>query len=251
MTSKTSLLQKPFLDPADTLILVTGASGHIASNIIKEALDLGYHVRGTARTQEKCSATIREHDNNPNYTTAIVSDFSHPSSQIDDAVRGVDSIIHVASDTTFSEDADHVIGSVVAGTLNFLRAAAAEPRVKRFTLTSSYVAALLPRPGVEGVVVTSDSWADEAVDAARNAKGQAVGPNPYPYVVYGASKVEGEKALWRFAEEEKPSFVVNAVLPSFNSGRIVGSVGPTGVFAIRALREGSAAIKSGLVARKS
>lgn len=238
MASKNVLAQTPCLDPANTLILVTGASGYIASNVIKEALDLGYQVRGTARTQEKCDATIKEHNNHPNYTTAVVSDFSQPSDEIDAAVRGVDSVIHVASDTTFSEDADKVIGSVVAGTENFLRAAAKEPKVRRFTLTSSSTAVLVPKPGVEGIVVTADTWDDEAVDTARNKKGQSIGPNNYAFCVYAASKTEGERAMWEFVKKEKPGFVANAVLPNFNTGRVIGSSGATGGFAINLLKGG-------------
>lgn len=237
MAPQVKLLREPSLPPSSTLILVTGASGHIASNIVREALELGYHVRGTARTTKKCETTVAEHNSHPNYTTAVVSDYSHPSDEIDAAVKGVDSIIHVASDTTFSDDADHVIGTVVAGTENFLRAAAKEPSVKRFTLTSSSAAALISHPGVEGIVATVDTWDDEAVEAAKT-KGTTIGPNIYPFLVYCASKTQGERALWRFVKNEKPSFVANAILPDFNIGRIVGSAGATGVYAIRLFKEG-------------
>ena len=43
---------------------------------------------------------------------------------------------------------------------------------------------------------------------------------PPPYTVdrailsYLASKVEAEKALWKFVDERKPGFTVNAVLPA-------------------------------------
>ncbi|KAI3395333.1 hypothetical protein diail_1446 [Diaporthe ilicicola] len=238
MAPQLKLLREPFLDPSSTLILITGASGHIASNIVREALTLGYHVRGTARTEEKCKKTVAEHHSHPNYTTAVVSDYSHPSDEIDAAVKGVDSIIHVASDTTFSDDADHVIGTVVAGTENFLRAAAKESKVKRFTLTSSSAAALISHPGVEGIVATADTWDDEAVEAAKT-KGTEIGPNTYPFLVYAASKTQGERALWRFMKDEKPSFVANSILPDFNLGRIVGSAGATGVYVIRLFKEGA------------
>ncbi|KAL2276370.1 hypothetical protein FJTKL_00963 [Diaporthe vaccinii] len=238
MTSPIELLREPFLAPSSTLVLVTGASGHIAANIVREALGLGYHVRGTARTSEKCKKTVAEQHNHPNYSTAVVSDFSHPSDEIDAAVKGVDSIIHVASDTSFSEDADQVVSSVVAGTENFLRAAAKEPKVKRFTLTSSSTAALLAKPGVEGIVATADTWNDEAVEAAK-VKGTSIGPNWYAYIVYAASKTQGERALWNFMKNEKPSFVANAILPDFNTGRVVGSAGATGTFAIQLFKEGT------------
>lgn len=239
MASQTKLLREPVLAPSSTLVLVTGASGHIGSNIVREALNLGYRVRGTARTSEKCKITVAEH-NHPNYSTAVVSDYSHPSDEIDAAVKGVDSIIHVASDTTFNDDADFVIGTVVAGTEHFLRAAAREPTgsVKRFTLTSSSTAVMLPKPGVEGIVLTTDTWNDEAVEAAK-VKGTTIGPNIYPYVVYAASKTQGERALWKFVKEEKPSFVVNAILPDTNFGRVVGSAGATGGIAIQLFKEGT------------
>ena len=43
--------------PPASLILVTGASGHIAGHIVHEALLAGYRVRGTARTAAKCAHT--------------------------------------------------------------------------------------------------------------------------------------------------------------------------------------------------
>lgn len=238
MSTKPTLSETPVLDPSSTLILVTGASGHIASNIAKEALELGYHVRGTARSQEKCDATVKEHNSHPNYSTVVVPDFANPSAEIDAAVKGVDSIIHVASDMTFSQDPEKVITPVVQGTENFLRAAAREPKVKRFTLTSSSMAAVLSKPNVEGIVTTVDSWNDEAVDAAWNKRGQPLGPYHYAAIVYAASKAEGERALWKFVKEEKPSFVANAILPNWNTGRIVGSAGATGPYAIRLFKEG-------------
>lgn len=240
MASQIKLLREPFLAPSSTVILVTGASGYIGANIVREALDLGYHVRGTARTSEKCESTVAEQHNHPNYSTAVVPDFSHPSDEIDAAVKGVDSIIHVASDTSFSDDADKVIGTTVAGTENFLRAAAKEPRVKRFTLTSSSTAVMLPKPGVEGVA-TTDTWNDEAVEAAKT-KGTTIGPNWYAYIVYAASKTQGERALWNFVKKEKPSFVANAILPDFTTGRVVGSAAVTGQLAIRLFKDGAISV---------
>lgn len=230
------LLKKPFLDPSKTTVLVTGASGFIGSHVVNEALLLGYSVRGTARSQAKADATSKTF-NSSKYSTAIVSDFTHDTDGIANAVKGVDAIIHVASDTTFSEDVDAVVGGVVKGVEHFLEAAAKEPKVKRFVLTSSSTAALLPIPNKE-VTVTKDSWNDVAVDAAYNKKGESVGPNPYPFIVYAASKTEGEKAVWKFMKEKKPHFQANAVLPNANTGRILDSVGATGGMAIGVWKDG-------------
>jgi len=235
------LLGKPALDPETTTILVTGASGHIAGHIVNEALKLGYKVRGTARTQEKCEKTKKIYDN-PKYSTVIVSDFSKPSHEIEDAVKGVQSVMMVASDTTFSDDAEQVIGGVVAGVEAFLKAAAKQESVKRFTLTSSSTAVLVPRPGVE-VTVGTDTWDDEAVEGAWTRKGQGIGVNPYAFVVYAASKTEGERAMWKFLEREKPGFVCNAVLPNMNMGKVLegGSTGATGGVMIDLFKEGKKA----------
>ena len=62
--------------PAGSLILVTGASGYIGSHVVNEALEAGYKVRGTARTQEKADNTRKIFKNHPNYSTAIAADFS-------------------------------------------------------------------------------------------------------------------------------------------------------------------------------
>lgn len=144
----------------------------------------------------------------------------------DEAVQGCDAVIHVASDTTFSPDPNKVIKPTVDGVLSILHSAAEAGSVKRFVLTSSSTAALLPKPNTE-LTVTVDTWDQEAVNIAN-------APPPYTqeraFAVYAASKTEGERALWKFMKDEKPGFVANAVLPNFNMGRILkdGSPGATG-----------------------
>lgn len=78
---------------------------------------------------------------------------------------------------SLSEDADLVINGVVAATRNILRAAAREPSVKRFTLTSSSTAVTSPKPGVKGIILTTDKWNDKAVEAAM--AGRTIKPNPH------------------------------------------------------------------------
>lgn len=192
--------------PKGSTILVTGASGFIGSHVVQEALNAGYKVVGTARSDEKAENTKKIFNNNPNYSTTIVKDFQHEGA-FDAAVQGVDSIIHVASDTTFDSDPNKVVKPTVAGVTSILRSAAKSPSVKRFVLTSSSAAVLLPHPGKE-VSVTADDWNQEALDLAW-------APPPYEadraFAVYAASKTEGEKALWKFVKDEKPNFIVNTV----------------------------------------
>ncbi len=40
----------------------------------------------------------------------------------------------------------------------------------------------------------------------------------HPYYSYCVGKAEGEKAIWKFVEEEKPSFTVSVLLPALIFG---------------------------------
>lgn len=58
------------------------------------------------------------------------------------------------------------------------------------------------------------TWNDEAVKAAWS---QDTPEDKLPYIIYAASKTEGERSLWKWAKENNPPpFVVNAVLPDAN-----------------------------------
>jgi hypothetical protein len=84
--------------------------------------------------------------------------------------------------------------------------------VKRFVLTSSSIATYTPAKGTRQVL-TEKSWNEDVVRAAwaeppyESSRGLAV---------YGASKVQGEQALWKWVEENKPEMVVNTGVPSFH-----------------------------------
>lgn len=199
--------------------------GFIGSHVVKEALEAGYKVRGTARTDEKAANTRKIFNNHPDYSTAIVADFQHEG-VFDVAMKGVNAVIHVASDTSFGTDPSQVVKPTVDGVLSILQSAAKESSVTRFVLTSSSTAALLPHPNKE-LTVSKTDWNQEALDIAY-------APPPFnadrAFPVYAASKVEGEKALWKFMKEQNPGFVANSVLPNMNIGKILpgGSAGATG-----------------------
>jgi uncharacterized protein YbjT (DUF2867 family) len=46
------MLQKAYAIPPGSRLLVTGASGYIASHVVNILLQLGYVVRGTVRTEK-------------------------------------------------------------------------------------------------------------------------------------------------------------------------------------------------------
>lgn len=110
-----------------------------------------------------------------------------------------------------------VVNEAIAFTRSALESAAKEPSVKRFVLTSSSSAANQMEIN-EPYDLTPQSWNTTSVE-------KAWAPPPYGQDrvlhTYNASKVQGEQALWKFVEERKPHFVVNAVLPDFVTGRPV------------------------------
>lgn len=204
-----------------SLILVTGASGFLASHIVNEALKLGYKVRGTSRSEEKAAATRLLFQNHPNYSTSVVANFEDEGA-LAEALRNVDAVIHAASDTSFGSDPNVVVGGTVQSVKTILQSAKQVASIKRFVLTSSSTAASTSNTEAS---LDSNSWARDAIK-------RAWAPPPYTAEragdVYAASKAEAEMAMWEFVKTEKPGFVVNSILPNVNMGRILSSPGASG-----------------------
>jgi len=127
-------------------------------------------------------------------------------------------IVATASDVTFSPDPNTVVTAAVAIAKAGIEAAAEVPSIKRFVQTSSSSAC-----ETHGLVntpydITDESWNLRSVEEAWK-------PPPYGmdriYSTYSASKVQQEQEIWKFVKERKPKFVVNCVLPDFNSGPVL------------------------------
>jgi nucleoside-diphosphate-sugar epimerase len=121
---------------------------------------------------------------------------------------------------TFDPDPNKVIPTVIAGAVNALKAAFAEPSVKRFVYTSSSTAALLPKPNVPGIVVTENTWNDEAVKLAWSFTAYSA---EQANLTYAASKTQAEQEVWKFYNENKhkrPDLVVNTGEPDATKGRV-------------------------------
>lgn len=73
-------------------VLITGASGYIATHTIDSFLRQGYNVRGTVRSQKSASEVLKTHAKYPGQlTTVIVPDIAAPNA-FDEAVKGVDGV---------------------------------------------------------------------------------------------------------------------------------------------------------------
>ena len=77
--------------PRESLILVTGASGFIASHIVDELLERGYHVRGTVRNAAK-TAWLQElfdkRHGTGKFELTNIPDYTKPEAFVD-ALQGI------------------------------------------------------------------------------------------------------------------------------------------------------------------
>lgn len=124
--------------------------------------------------------------------------------------------MHTASVMAFDPNPQNVIPTAIAGAVNALKSAYAEPSVKRFVFTSSSSAAVLSSPGTPGILVTKDTWNEDAIKEAWAEP--PYGPER-SFAVYAASKSQAEKEVWKFHKEnqyKRPDLAVNTGMPSFS-----------------------------------
>ncbi|KAJ3545214.1 hypothetical protein NM208_g2629 [Fusarium decemcellulare] len=212
--------------PKGSIVLVTGANGLLGSHTAKQFLEYGYKVRGTVRDPTKNSWLLDAFDKSygkGKFELFQVSDMSSEGA-FDEAVKGVSIVAHTASVMSLEPNPNNVIPTVISGAVNALKAAYAEPSVKRFIFTSSSAAVYMSTPDEPGIVVTEETFNEAAVKEAWAEPPYTVeraGP------VYAASKTQAEQAVWKFHKEhrsERPELVVNTVVPNFNFGPSIDPV---------------------------
>lgn len=187
------------------LILVTGASGYIATHIISQLSAKGYRVRGTVRSlkDEKKLAPLRNLSRNCRYPIELVeADLLNEASWLK-AVNGCTYVLHTASPfpSEVPENEDVVIKPALNGTLFVLRACAQEgSMVKRVVLTSS-IAAVAGDNYTQGYTYSEADWPQGVTD---------------PYI---KSKTMAERAAWEFVKERESKglwcFELAVVNPGF------------------------------------
>lgn len=183
-------------------VLVTGASGFIARQVIAELREHGYAVRGTARRPVEGLDDV--------VTADLAADEGWA-----EAVAGCDHVLHVASPFPVGKPKsdDELVRPAVDGTLRVLRAAAGAG-VKRVVLTSSI--ASIVSGYRDATTRTEADWSD--VDRSP---------------AYPKSKTLAERAAWDFARESGLELV--AVNPGMVIGPLIAPTVNTSVDVLRRL----------------
>ncbi|KAK4278649.1 hypothetical protein QN277_016470 [Acacia crassicarpa] len=197
------------------MVCVTGASGYIASWLVKFLLLRGYTVKGTVRDPNDSRKVdhLFKLDGAKERLRLIKADLQEEGS-FDQAVEGCEGVFHTASPCYFDpiDPQTELIDPAVKGTLNVLKSCAKSASVKRAILTSSFSAVLYNGKPLTPDVVIDETWFSSP-DICRDMKRW-----------YNVSKILAEEAAWKFVKEDSielvvlnPAFVIGPLLqPSLN-----------------------------------
>ena len=191
-----------------TKVLVTGATGFLASHLILTLIARGYDVRGTVRNPEKGDAlhqTLSEYAGKSIPIEFVLTDLNSDDGWAD-AVEGVTFVQHVASPFPSGQpkSAEELIGPAKDGALRVLKAAR-DAAVKRVVLTSS--------------VAAIDTGWNEHPAAGYDESHWAKLDDPERASFYAQSKALAERAAWDFIESDGQGLELAVINP-------VGILGP-------------------------
>jgi nucleoside-diphosphate-sugar epimerase len=190
-------------------VMVTGGSGYIGSWIVKELLEKGYSVRITVRDKNKTAKfqhLLEMAQNSPGKLEVWEADLLKEGS-FDDAARGCNSIIHVASPYTlrFKDAQKDLIDPALKGTQNVLNAATRSGTVKKVVLTSSVAAV-----HGDNIDMKTKGLAEFTEEHFNDTS--SVNHQPYSY-----SKVLAETEAWKIYKSQN-SWNLVVINPSFVLG---------------------------------
>lgn len=185
----------------DTLVLVTGGTGFVASHIILQLLKQGYRVRTTIRSMKRTGEVIEMMENGGIPDTSNLS-FVETDLLKDDnwdiAVKDCDYVMHVASPIflRLPKNEEEMIRPAIEGTMRVLKASR-DMGVKRVVMTSNFGAVGYSHKD-KTKVITEESWTN---------------PNEKGLSIYNKSKVLAEKAAWDFIKSEKGTLELSVINP--------------------------------------
>nr|XP_027094763.1 cinnamoyl-CoA reductase 1-like [Coffea arabica]XP_027094764.1 cinnamoyl-CoA reductase 1-like [Coffea arabica] len=197
-------------------VCVTGASGYIASWLVKFLLQRGYTVKASVRdlNDPKKVEHLLALDGAKERLQLFKANLLEEGS-FDAAIDGCDGVFHMASPFyhTVTDPQAELIDPALKGTLSVLGSCAKSPSVKRVVLTSSIAAvAFNGKPRTPDVVVDETWWS--LPEFCKQMK-----------LWYVLSKTLAEDAAWKFVKEKgldmvtiNPAMVIGPLLqPTLNT----------------------------------
>ncbi|CEN62928.1 Putative 3-beta hydroxysteroid dehydrogenase/isomerase family protein (AFU_orthologue; AFUA_3G02250) [Aspergillus calidoustus] len=203
-------------------VLVTGATGFIGAHIVDALLARGLRVRGATRSPAKGAAMLTARPQQKDRLEFVqIDDFERPGG-LEEAVRGVDGVIHTASPFTYdttNNEAELIIPAI-NGVKAVLAAASTNPSIKRIVLTSSFASVI----DISRNANAQSYFTYTAKDWNPLTYAEAAAPTTDAVVAYRGSKKFAELAAWEFVREKKPAFDLVALCPPMTFGPVVHPV---------------------------
>lgn len=203
-------------------VLVTGATGYIASWVIKNLLEHGYTVHATVRnlTQKSSFAHLEKLAKESTGTLKLFQANLLQQGSFDDAMQGCEIVIHMASPflvTNYQDAVKDIIEPAILGTENVLNSVNQTESVKRVVLTSSIASTY-------GDAIDILNTANNQFDESHWNTTSSTTHQPYPY-----SKVMAERKAWDMqkAQQRWDLVCINPALvlgPSLTPNTQSGSV---------------------------
>ncbi|KAI3972688.1 hypothetical protein MKX01_019346 [Papaver californicum] len=198
------------------VVCVTGASGYIASWLVKFLLQRGYTVKASVRdpNDPKKTGHLRALDG-ANERLHLFKANLLEEGCFDAVVQGCEGVFHTASPFyhAVKDPQAELIEPAVKGTLNVLGSCARTPSVKRVVLTSSVAAVTYTGKPKTPEVVVDETWFSDP-EFCKNAE-----------LWYVLSKTLAEAAAWKYVKEKgidmvtiNPAMVIGPLLqPTLNT----------------------------------
>ena len=197
-------------DIKKTPILVTGASGYIASWIIQYLLEDGHTVHATVRNPNKTQSVqhLKNIAQNTSGTLHLFAADLLQEGSFDAAMQGCVTVIHTASPFLldgFKDGYEELVRPALEGTRNVLEAVNRTESVERVVLTSSVVACY-------GDCVDAKDIPNHMINESYWNESSTVTHNPYNF-----SKVAAEREAWKIQKKQQRWQLV-----SLNPGLVFG-----------------------------
>ncbi|KAK8593820.1 hypothetical protein V6N12_045893 [Hibiscus sabdariffa] len=189
------------------VVCVTGASGYIASWLVKFLLQRGYTVKATVRdpSDPKKSEHLLALDGAKERLHLFKAQLLDEGA-FDSVVDGCVAVFHTASPfyLNIKDPQAEMLDPAVKGTLNVLRSCAKVPSIKRVVITSSIAAVVYNGRPLGPDVVVDETWFSDPTFCEKSK------------LWYMLSKTLAEEAAWKFTKENGIDMV------TINPGLVIG-----------------------------